>query len=292
MITLREIWCQGVDILRQAGVETPALDAEILLRHLTGQSREEFYRDLTAPWPLVLTSNWKEIINRRAHGTPVAYLTGEKEFFGLSLKVAPAVLVPRPETEILVERALQLVAEQQILAKCQVLDIGTGSGAIAIALAVNLPEAFITATDVSDAALEIAGENAIRHKVKQRVRFCSADLWPEPKSDWEYAWGQQGFHLIVSNLPYIPSGDIQKLAPEVRQEPELALDGGLDGLDIYRRLVSGLKEHLLPNGWVLLEVGSDQADTVSRMLASVGLSVLPPLLDLAGHKRVVQAVYR
>lgn len=292
MITLQAMWRQGADFLHRAGIESAVLDAEVLLRYILGLSREEFYRDLTVLWPQEIQPDWEKILNRRAQGTPVAYLIGEKEFFGLSLKVTSAVLVPRPETEILVERVLELFQKKVLPPNARILDIGTGSGAIAIALAKNLPLVQITATDISVQALQVARKNAIYHKVQQRIQFCVGDLWPWPKYDQKPRFDLAGFHLIVSNPPYIPSKEMEQLAPEVHHEPILALDGGPDGLAIYRRLASGLKEYLLPDGWVLLEVGADQADSVSRLLTSVGLSVLPPVLDLASCPRVVQAVYR
>lgn len=283
MSTLREVWQRGAEFLGQAGIETPVLDAEVLLRHVMGLSREEFYRELTALWPPELQSGWEEILNRRAQGTPVAYLIGEKEFFSLVLKVTPAVLVPRPETEILVERALQLVQDRLLVPEARILDIGTGSGAIAMALAVNLPRARITATDISAPALQVARQNAKGHKVEEQVQFCLADLWPGPGY-------QSCFHLVVANPPYIPGRELTHLGAEVQHEPVQALDGGPDGLTYYRRIISELHKYLLPDGWVLLEVGANQADYVSQLLAGAGLSVLPALSDLAGRPRVVQAV--
>ena len=290
MVTLREIWRRGTKFLRQAGAETPALDAEVLLRHLTGRSREEFYRDLVTPWPQDAEPCWQEILNRRASGTPVAYITGEKEFYGLSLQVTPAVLVPRPETEILVQRALELFQEGALLPDARILDIGTGSGAISVALAVNLPQVQIMAVDISARALAVASANARRYKVQSRLHLEVGDLWPSSEHCVDSvltAWPK--FNLIVSNPPYIASEQIARLSPEVQQEPELALDGGTDGLSVYRRLIAGLKEHLLSEGWVLLEVGADQADRVSELLVEAGMQVLPPVSDLAGYPRVVQA---
>lgn len=286
MVTLQEVWRQGTEFLRRAGVKTPALDAEVLLRHLTGQSREEFYRNLPLPWLPDSDPRWREMLNRRASGTPVAYITGEKEFYGLTFQVTPAVLVPRPETEILVQRALELFQEKRLPPNAWVLDIGTGSGAIAVTLAVNLPKIQVTATDISVDALSVARANARRHQVQSRLHFETGDLWPPEGS--APADGLK-FNLVVSNPPYIEAEQIAQLSPEVRHEPTLALDGGPDGLSVYRRLISGLKKYMLPQGWVLLEVGADQADHVSELLAAAGFKVLPPVLDLAGYPRVVQA---
>jgi release factor glutamine methyltransferase len=289
MTTLREMWLQGAKYLRLEGLETPELDSEVLLRYLTGKSREQFYRDLTGAFPEDAKLQWQEILNRRALGTPVAYITGEKEFFGLPFQVTTSVLVPRPETEILAERALELFQQRILPSNSWVLDIGTGSGAVAVSLAVNLPQVQVMATDISTKALAVAAANAKRHGVESRVRFEVADLWPSSEHLARLLVSQPGFGLVVSNPPYIESEEITRLAAEVRQEPVLALDGGPDGLAVYRRLIDGLKEHLLPGAWVLLEVGADQTDSVSELLLAAGLQVLPPILDLAGYPRVVQA---
>ncbi|MGI6130071.1 MAG: peptide chain release factor N(5)-glutamine methyltransferase, partial [bacterium] len=249
MATVRDMWVFGAEYLQRQGIETSKLDAEVLLRYITGKSREEFYRDLAEAFPENISSRWEEILNRRAQGTPVAYITGEKEFFGLSFQVSPAVLVPRPETEILVARVLELFRQGVFPSGSWVLDVGTGSGAIAVSLAVSLPQAQIIATDISTKALAVATANAKRHGVEPRVRFEVADLWPSSEHLSRLLVGQPGFGLVVSNPPYIESEEITRLAPEVRQEPVLALDGGPDGLAVYRRLIDGLKEHLLPGAW-------------------------------------------
>lgn len=284
MITLREAWHRGARFLGRAGVETPVLDTEVLLRHITGLNREEFYRELLAPLPSQLMPDWEHMLNRRAQGTPVAYLVGKREFFKLMLQVTPAALIPRPETEVLVERVLELVRETLLAPTASILDMGTGCGAIAISLAVNLPRARITATDISPAALELAQQNACYHGVAERVQFCRADLWP-PQDQASL------FHSVVANPPYIPSPELSQLGPEVQQEPAEALNGGPDGLFYYRRIIADIHKYLLPRGWLLFEVGAGQADEVSRLLAAAGFTVLPPVLDLAGRPRVVQARY-
>lgn len=287
MATYREAWRQGADHLQGGGVETPLLDSEILLRYLAGKSREEFYRDLGEPLPAALLARFTELLAERARGVPVAYLTGTKEFFGLEFKVTPAVLIPRPETEVLVERALELARLRELPPQPCILDIGTGSGAIAVALAVHLPEAAVVATDISAAALAVARENAVRHKVEERINFRQGDLWEALAPGGGDSLGLL-FDLVVSNPPYIPEPELEKLSPEVKREPRLALAGGLDGLNFYRRLAAGVSTYLAPGGWVLLEVGQGQAAAVGALLAQIGLAVFPPCRDLAGRERVVQ----
>jgi len=259
-----------------------------LLRHVLGKGRAEFFRDLGEPLAAGVLERFRTLVARRVQGVPVAYLTGHKEFFGLDFKVTPAVLIPRPETEILVERALQVAADF-VAAKgeLRILDLGTGSGAIAVTLAVGLPTARLVATDCSPAALEVAGRNARRQGVHARIDLRQGDLWAALAA--QDAARRPVFDLIVSNPPYIPADELAALSREVRQEPRLALDGGPDGLAFYRCLVAGLPAYLAPGGWVLLEVGAGQSSAVNRLLTEAGLTVLPPVKDLAGIERVVQA---
>jgi len=288
--TLRTAWQEAAAFLSQAGVGTPQLDAEVLLRSVTGKSREEFYRDLEEPLPASCLHRLHDLLAERAMGTPVAYLTGSKEFFGLEFKVTPAVLIPRPETELLVEQALGLVRQGMLPPDPRVLDLGTGSGAIAVTLAVHLPAAHVVATDLSAAALAVAAENARRHKVEERIEFRRGDLWAALAEEGAGATGPR-FDLIVSNPPYIPTEELRHLPREVQKEPAAALDGGPDGLAFYRRLARGLPAFVAPGGWVLLEVGDGQAPAVCRLLAEVGLTLLSAARDLAGIERVVQATH-
>lgn len=288
MTTMRSAWREATAFLTRAGVGTPQLDAEVLLRSITGKSREEFYRDLEEPVPASCLRRLRCLLAERAGGTPVAYLTGSKEFFGLELKVTPAVLIPRPETELLVERALELVRQGMLPLDLRVLDLGTGSGAIAVALAVHLPAAHVVATDLSASALAMAAENACCHKVEARIEFRQGDLWAALAEEGAGVAAPR-FDLIVSNPPYIPTEELRHLPREVQKEPAAALDGGPDGLAFYRRLARGLPSFLASAGWVLLEVGDGQAEPVKGLLAAAGLAVYPALPDLAGIPRVVQA---
>ncbi|BCV24084.1 peptide chain release factor N(5)-glutamine methyltransferase [Gelria sp. Kuro-4] len=291
MVTLAEAWQEGSDRLHQAGVESPRLDSEVLLRHVLGKGRAEFFRDLGEPLAAGVLERFRTLVARRVQGTPVAYLTGHKEFFGLDFKVTPAVLIPRPETEILVERALQVAADL-VAAKgeLRILDLGTGSGAIAVTLAVGLPTVRLVATDCSPAALEVAAANAKRHGVRERIAFRLGDLWGALRE--EDVIPGHPFDIIVSNPPYIPAGELEQLPADVKHEPPAALDGGPDGLAFYRRLATGIGPRLAPRGWVLLEVGAGQAPAVCRLLMGAGLTPLSPVKDLAGIERVVQATNR
>jgi len=213
------------------------------------------------------------LAERRLRGEPMAYILGEREFYGLELQVTPAVLIPRPETELLVELALARMPEG---AAVRVLDLGTGSGAIAIALAKARPQAQLTAMDVDYAALGVARENARRHKVRIRF-FCG---------DWFGALQGESFELIVSNPPYVAAGDPHLALGDVRFEPQRALLGGADGLDCIRAIVAKARPHLRPGAWLLMEHGYDQADACRALLQAQGYSEVQSWPDLAGIPRV------
>jgi release factor glutamine methyltransferase len=235
-------------------------DAELLLLHTLQIPRITLIaypdRELT---PSQRTA-YEATIARRLHHEPIQYITGEQEFYGLSLKVSPAVLIPRPETEHLVEAVLKALPANQPL---KIADIGTGSGAIAIALAVHLPQAAITALDISAEALSIAATNASEHKVANRIRFLQSDLLSAV--DHEHAT----FDAIVSNPPYIPESDRATLHPQVRDhEPPTALFAGETGLDIYRRLIPQAYSALKPQGLLALEIGHGQQADLTALLAS------------------------
>jgi release factor glutamine methyltransferase len=200
------------------------------------------------------------------------------EFFSLDFEVTPAVLIPRPETETLVEAALAFLASRK---RARVLDIGTGSGAIAIAIVANAPEARMVATDISNAALEVARRNAIRHRCDARIDFVAGDLFPDSHSR---------FDLIVSNPPYIADADFHALAPEIRiYEPRQALVGGGDGLEFYRCIAAGCRSQLVREGAVIMEIGAGQAQTVKALFRSAGFSKIDSIRDLARIERVIRA---
>jgi release factor glutamine methyltransferase len=237
--------------------ETAARDAELLLLHSLEISRSTLLahpaREIAAPQIAQYEAN----ITRRLALEPIQYITGTQEFYGLALQVTPAVLIPRPETELLVEAVLHLLPPGTPL---RIADIGTGSGAIAIAIAHHLPHARVTALDLSPEALAVAKQNAMTHRVAERIQFLQSDLLG--------AAAGQTFDAILSNPPYVPTSDISTLHPQVRDyEPHTALFSGVAGLDIYARLIPQAHAALVPGGLLALEFGHGQQDQLSRLLA-------------------------
>jgi release factor glutamine methyltransferase len=273
-----------VEALAAAGVESPRLDAELLLAEATGWDRAQLAASPEADVPAPAGRRFGEMVRRRLRREPVAYILGRKGFRHIELTVDRRVLVPRPETELLVELALELAPDR-------VLDIGTGSGAIALAIAAELPGCEVTATDSSPAALEVAQENAQRLGLKERVRFLEATVT-----------GGEAFDLVLANLPYVAEADWPTLQPEVTQwEPREALLAGADGLDAYRALLApecgpGLNRiaaqirtapEIGTASDVALEVGEGQAPAVAEMLAEAGFRDVKTRRDLAGIERIV-----
>jgi release factor glutamine methyltransferase len=262
------------EYLTARGVENARLEAEWLLCAATGLDRVGLYLNFEKPLTDEELAAYRALVVRRGRREPLQHILGTQEFCGLDFEVTPDVLIPRYDTETLVNEALTRMPRAS-----SVLDIGTGSGCIAVVLAARLPAASVTAVDISAAALTVARRNAERNAVA--VEFLQGSLL-EPLS------GRQ-FDLIVSNPPYIPSSEIATLQPEVRDfDPRGALDGGLDGLEIYRRLIPSAVTALTGGGWLLLEVGAGQADAVSRLIISTG-GYGPPVTacDPAGIVRVV-----
>jgi release factor glutamine methyltransferase len=281
--SIRDALGGAVDALEAAGVETPRLDAELLLVEATGWERARLAADPGAGVPPGAARRFGEMVRRRLRREPVAYILGRKGFRRIELEVDPRVLVPRPETELLVELAVELEPRR-------VLDVGTGSGAVALAIADELPRCEVTATDTSVAALEVARANAERLGLAGRVELAEAMLPPEPA----------GFDLLVANLPYVSEAEWLGLEPEVTEwEPREALLAGPDGLDAIRALlaqcvrtfarVEGKSAHApaLEATVLALEVGSGQAPTVSGMLLDAGFAAVETRSDLAGIPRVV-----
>lgn len=257
------------------------LDAELLLAHALGWPRARLLAERSYRLTSEQQAAFAALVAERARGVPVAYLVGHKEFYGLELRVTPATLVPRPETELLVELALQEARRlsPRSPAPLTVADIGTGTGAVAIALAANLPDALVFAVDLSAAALEVARQNVARHGLTGRVRLLHGDLLaplPAPVD------------LIVSNPPYTVLAEVE---PNVREhEPWLALDGGPDGAAVYRRLVASAPAYLRPEGALLLEIGAWQGAIVAELLREAMPAATVSLhADLAGHDRVAVA---
>ena len=279
--TVRALLQWTTDFLRKKGVESAAFESRLLMGHalkctpievVTRYDEEPAESDRTA---------FRELIRRRVDGWPVAYLTGTKDFYLMKFDVTPAVLIPRPDTETLVQYALDFLKGK---AQPKVLDIGTGSGCIAVSLAHLTKAAEVLATDVSPDALAVAARNATKHGVSERVLFRKGDLFAAVPEGAK-------FDLIVSNPPYIAPSEIETLAPDVKDhEPRLALDGGPDGLAFYRRIANGVVPFLKPGGSLLLEIGYTQDAAVRGLLAErPEMEVGATLKDAGGHLRVVTA---
>ncbi|MDX2023424.1 MAG: peptide chain release factor N(5)-glutamine methyltransferase [Deltaproteobacteria bacterium] len=280
--TILEVLGWTTQRFAERGLASPRLDAELLIAHALGAKRIELYTRSTDLLTAEQLTQIREVVRRRQEGESVAYITGEKEFWGLPFKVNANVLVPRPDTETLVEAALERLPKDEAR---RVLDVGTGSGAIAISVAKARPLAQVVAIDKHEAALVVAQENAARNQVS--VSFLQGDLLAPLADKAE----PQPFDLILANLPYIPTADIAALAPEVRREPLSALDGGADGLDLIRTLLSQAPAWLCPGGMVLLELGQGQAGSVAELCEKAGFTSPFVLKDLAGIERVVGAVH-
>ncbi len=259
------------------GIENPRLDAEVLLSHILGKDRLYLYTNFDQPLSPAELACYRDAVKQRAQRQPVAYITGCREFMGLEFAVNPAVLIPRPDTEILVEAALARLTDRT---EPVIADLGTGSGAIAVSMLANLPAGSGVAVDISPAALAVARENADRLGVAGRLVFYRGDMLAP--------LANKKFDAILSNPPYIPDRDIAGLSAEVRQEPRLALAGGSDGLTFYRCLVAQAADYLKPGGFMAVEVGIDQAGPVAA-LAGQGsrLKAETIIKDYAGIERVV-----
>ncbi len=270
--------------LAACGIESARLDAQLLMAAAAGITREAAVTGSIELSPATL-DNFETMIARRERREPIAYILGHKEFYSIDFEVSSAVLIPRPETEIVVAAALEVVAGAP---DARVLDIGTGSGAIAIAIAVNAPRARVTAVDISADAIVHASRNAQHHRVEDRVTFRRADCFEI--LDGGPALGS--FEVIVSNPPYLDDAEIAALEPEVRAfEPRLAISAGAGGLDILRRIAAGAPRHLAGDGELIVEVAAAQATkaAVAKLVEEAGLRVVSVINDLAGHPRVVRA---
>jgi release factor glutamine methyltransferase len=257
-------------------------DAETLLLHVLGKDKAWLVTHADEQLTVDQETRYGEVLERRYRGEPIQYITGEAEFYGLRFRVTRDVLIPRPETEHLVEKVLELAARFE---QPRIVDVGTGSGAIAVALAHHLPQARITAIDLSAPALDLARQNAERNGVTGRMRFLLGDLLAPV--------AEERFEIVVSNPPYVPASDRDQLAVEVREyEPALALFAGGDGLDVYRRLIPAAFAALAPGGFVALEIGYGQEAAVHTLLATSGFYQIEFVPDLKGIPRVACAQRR
>ena len=280
--TIRCVLGGAIQQLQAAGIDSARLDAEVLMCHALQIKKPHLYVSLDEQLELSVRHRFGDLLIRRLRREPVAYITGCQEFWSLDFLVTPEVLIPRPETERLVEISLQCAGafDSDLL---RILDMGTGSGAIAITLAKELPRAQVVASDISPAALEIARHNAARHRVADRIQFRASNLFDTV--------GGHRFGVIVSNPPYVERGELAVLAPEVSQwEPRTALDGGLDGLDYYRGIVAQGFRHLLPGGALIMEIGAAMAGEIAGLLSAAG-EYTPPFIyqDYARKDRVMVA---
>ena len=259
--------------------EEAALEAQLLLQHVLNVNRAWLIAHEEDALQPNIHAAYRALINRCVKGEPIAYILGVREFYGLNLKVTPATLIPRPDTETLVDAALAKIPQNQ---SYQILDLGTGTGAIALAIAHSRPQAFVTAVDTSANALKIAQENAQNLNITN-IKFV--------RSDWFSALQNQTFDMIVSNPPYIEQNDAHLSQGDLRYEPITALASGQDGLDDIRRIIANAPQHLNPHGCLLLEHGYNQAESVAALLKNAGFSEIKTIKDLGGNDRMTLACY-
>lgn len=282
-----QVWTLGALLdwtakhLAEKNIDTARLDAEVLLAHAVGCNRIDLYGSrYSEAASAEVKQKYREMIRKRLEGCPVAYLVGRKEFYGLELKVSPAVLIPRPDSEHVVMECLTLA---KAMNRPRIVDIGTGSGNLAIAIAKHHPGAEVTAIDKSVDALKVAQENAAKLGVAQRIRFLEGDLFAPLGAD-------EQFHFIVSNPPYIAEEDVPKLPVGVRQfEPLQALSGGPGGFVVFDRLIAESRARLLPGGYLIVEIGSPQEKPACEKLTAIPeFSLAPTVFDFSGHPRVLR----
>lgn len=280
--TLREAYRRASSFLQDNGAEENAnFEAELLIRRLVGLDRTQFFMRLSDPFPTDLATKLEEWLRRRATGEPLQYIVGDQEFYGRVFQVSPAVLIPRPETELLIETVIDEAERRFAEDELRVVDVGTGSGAIAVTLALEKPQWQLTAIDLSASALEVAQMNAARYGVREQICWLQGDLLAPVGA------GLSDIDILVSNPPYIPSQTVYELERQVRDfEPHLALDGGDDGLSPYRRMVSALASVKAGPKLICFEIGADQGRAVAELLASVCQEVTVKQ-DLAGLDRIV-----
>lgn len=276
--TIQRVLAWTGEYFERQGTDSPRLTAELLLAHALGCDRVRLYVDFDRPLNKDELAAFRSLVTRRASGEPTYFILGRREFYGRPFHVDPRVLIPRPETEHLVDAALEKLPED---APGPVLDLCTGSGAIAVSLAAERQALAVVATDLSAGALEVAALNARALGVEGRVELLNGDLY-EPVAG-------RVFELIVANPPYLRSGEIDGLSREVRREPRGALDGGPDGLDLVRRIAAQAPGALAPGGWLMLEIGAEQGEATRTLFEAAGLVDAQVRKDLAGLDRIALA---
>ena len=275
-----ELVKQGQLKLFRSGINDHDYDAWILVEKICDISRTEYFIKMHDEVPLDIEEKYFQAIEKRMTHYPLQYIVGEWEFMGLPFKVNENVLIPRQDTELLVEKAVEVIGADYYVDKqdVNVLDLCTGSGCIAISIAKMCPNTKVTGSDLSEKALEVANENANLNKV-DNVHFKKSDLFTNIKGK---------YNIIVSNPPYIKSEEVEKLMPEVREyEPRMALDGDADGLKFYRKIIDECKEYMEKDGYIIFEIGYDQSEQVKELLRQKGFTDIEVLKDLSGNDRVV-----
>lgn len=285
-ISIRQALQEAAYFLKEKGVTSPRLEAELLLAFLLDRDRSSFYAHREEKINEEIKAAYQKMLKLRGAGVPLAYITGKKEFMGLTFSVNESVLIPRPETEHLVEAVIdwsnRVFRQKEKGALLQILDLGTGCGNISVSLAYYLPYAFVTGIDFSKEAIDLAQKNATNLGVSKRVRFLCGSYW-EPLSPEE-----DRFHVIVSNPPYVRHEELKFLPLEVQNEPRMALNGGVDGLDAYRSIFRGIRQYLKAPWIVALEIGHNQAEDVVRLGTRVTFFKQVEIIkDYAGIERVI-----
>ncbi|MBI5630787.1 MAG: peptide chain release factor N(5)-glutamine methyltransferase [Elusimicrobia bacterium] len=280
-VTVAEWLAQAVRFLSEKGVPEARANAEFLMAEVLGVGRNDLALDRSRPLSVKHSNHFWHLTAQKGRRLPLAYVLGSQPFMGLGLKVTKDVLVPRPETEELAAEAARLLKDRAA-EPFHILEIGTGSGCIAISLAAAFPRAVVYATDASPAALKLAAENAMTHHASQRIRFVEEDIF---KPSLGAGWAD----LLVSNPPYIPTGEFASLEPEVLHEPRLALDGGPDGLKVLREIIAQAPRYLKPGGFLVLEIGSKQGRAVAELMRAAGFDSPMIRADASGLERIAVA---
>ncbi len=280
-MTVLQVLQNTADFFARKGIDSPRLNIEHLLADALGKRRIDLYLEFDRTLSENELAPLREKVRRRAQGEPLQYLLGSWDFFGRAFRTDPRALIPRPETEILVEIVLKVI-RAELSSRTRLLDVGTGSGVLAITFALECPNLQIVGSDVSPLALNLARENAERQGLNRRIEWVESDLLSSVSGPFDF---------LVANLPYVPTAELLKLAPEVKRDPPLALDGGPDGLVVIRRLLQEAPKVLRDGAFVILEVGFDQADRVADLLTAQKFRDILVENDYQGVRRFVTAWY-